>query len=56
MAPALGRHRRRRSPYADEDLRFLRLFKVIGGGGCAIVYAGLLHGLEVKRRRRVRWR
>ncbi|GLC56675.1 hypothetical protein PLESTB_001133500 [Pleodorina starrii] len=35
------------SPHADEDLRFLRLLKVIGGGGCSTVYSGLLHGLEV---------
>ncbi|KAG2449668.1 hypothetical protein HYH02_005197 [Chlamydomonas schloesseri] len=35
------------SPHADEDLRFLRLNKVLGGGGCSTVYAGLLHGLEV---------
>ncbi|GLI59315.1 hypothetical protein VaNZ11_001169, partial [Volvox africanus] len=35
------------SPHADEDLRFLRLLRAIGGGGCSTVYSGLLHGLEV---------
>ncbi|GIL97155.1 hypothetical protein Vretimale_2885, partial [Volvox reticuliferus] len=35
------------SPHADEDLRFLRLLRAIGGGGCSTVYLGLLHGLEV---------
>ncbi|GLI59316.1 hypothetical protein VaNZ11_001170 [Volvox africanus] len=35
------------SPYPSDDLRFLRLTKIIGDGGCSVVYAGRLLGLEV---------
>ncbi|GIL68261.1 hypothetical protein Vafri_21518 [Volvox africanus] len=35
------------SSYPSDDLRFLRLTRILGDGGCSVVYAGRLLGLEV---------
>jgi hypothetical protein len=35
------------SSYADDDLRFLRLYQRLGSGGAASVYAGVLLGMDV---------
>lgn len=37
-----------RPTHADDDIRNLRLLRVLGTGGCSTVYAGTLHGLEVR--------
>ncbi|GLC44291.1 hypothetical protein PLESTB_000761600 [Pleodorina starrii] len=33
--------------YADDDLRFLRIYQQLGSGGAASVYAGVLLGMDV---------